>query len=60
MSELERCPFCGGPGRIYDIYREGRKFYRAMCGQRVDCCMLLNYWETPDEAATAWNARAKA
>ena len=60
MSELERCPFCGGSGLIYDIYYEGRKVFRVMCKDRQDCCMLLDCWETPGEAATAWNARAKA
>ena len=59
MSEkLIPCPFCGGPGKVYSHYRGRDLVWRAMCGARVDCCLLMNYFKTAAEAAAAWNRRA--
>lgn len=58
MSEkLTPCPFCGGKPYFYEIYSAGRKVWKVMCGERVDCCAILNEWATQEEAAQAWNKR---
>lgn len=62
MLELKPCPFCGGKPKIYNIYKnyadaDTRKVWKVMCGARVDCCALLNDFDTPEEAADAWNRR---
>jgi Lar family restriction alleviation protein len=64
MLELKPCPFCGGKPKVYDIYKkhvdaDTRKVWKVMCGARVDCCALLNDFDTPEEAADAWNRRPK-
>ena len=58
MTEpLKPCPFCGGQPYFYEIYSAGRKVWKVMCGKRVDCCAILNEWNTQKEAAEAWNKR---
>ena len=57
IEELKPCPFCGGAGMVYSIYARGKKVYKAMCGARVDCCCLLNDWDSPEEAVLVWNKR---
>ena len=65
MSELKRCPFCGGRPKFYkdtvwyvdtEDYAER---WRVVCGARVDCCYLVNDFATEQEAITAWNRRVK-
>ena len=59
MSEtLAPCPFCGGMPYFYEIYSDGRKVWKVMCGKRVDCCAILNDYSTKEEAAKAWNTRS--
>ena len=61
---LEPCPFCGGPGKIYEDLqkstdvKEPVKVWRVMCGGRVDCALLMSHFKTEQEAAAAWNTRA--
>ena len=54
-NELKPCPFCGGLPKIYEIYTHGAKVWRVMCGARVDCCAILNDFNTQDEAIAVWN-----
>ncbi len=58
MTEPKPCPFCGGKAKLYPLERYGRTVWKVMCGARVDCCFLLNDFNTREEAITAWNRRA--
>ena len=42
---------------VYEVMTRGQKRYKAMCGARVDCCLILNDYASPEEAADAWNRR---
>lgn len=56
---LSPCPFCGGNPYFYQItvrYKD-TKVWRVMCGSRVDCCAILNDYDTQEQAADAWNHR---
>ena len=65
MSDnLKPCPFCGGKPKFYEIYSSGagsKKVWKVMCGgldgKRVDCCAILNEYDTKEQAAEAWNRR---
>lgn len=59
MSEttLKPCPFCGGEPYFFEIYVRGQKVWKVMCGKRVDCCAILNDYNSQEEAAIAWNNR---
>ncbi|MBQ6664143.1 MAG: hypothetical protein IJM68_01005 [Synergistaceae bacterium] len=54
-EETRPCPFCGGKAYIYDIWKCGKKVWKVMCGARVDCCAILNDFDTQDEAVAVWN-----
>lgn len=56
-DKLRRCPFCGGEPYFYQIYARGKKVWKVMCGKSVDCCAILNDWDTKEQAADAWNRR---
>ena len=56
-EELKPCPFCDGLPKFYEIYTNGAKVWKVMCGARVDCCAILNDFDTQEEAAEAWNKR---
>lgn len=65
-EQLKPCPFCGGKPNFYQIYTHGKgskKVWKVMCGgengKRVDCCAILNEWNTQEEAANAWNKRTE-
>ena len=68
-DKLKPCPFCGGKAKIYTHikateYKNGvwteykPEVWRVMCDARVDCCALLNKFDTKQEAIEAWNRRA--
>ena len=57
-EKLKPCPFCGGLPKFYEIYANGAKVWKVMCGKRVDCCAILNEYDTQEEAAEAWNKRS--
>ena len=57
-EKLKPCPFCGGLPKFYEIYTNGAKVWKVMCGKRVDCCAILNDYSTKEEAAKAWNTRS--
>ena len=61
---LALCPFCKGPGKVYEIVhkfvdvREPVKVWRARCGARENCALLMDYFKTEEDAIAAWNTRA--
>lgn len=60
IEVIKPCPFCGGKPNFYQIYSGGvnsKKVWKVMCGARVDCCAILNEWDTKEQAAEAWNSR---
>lgn len=57
-EKLKACPFCGGEAKVYQSMAYGRTVWKVMCGARVDCCLLLNDFDTREEAFNAWNRRA--
>jgi Lar family restriction alleviation protein len=56
--KLKPCPFCGGEAKFYTVDKYDRVVWKVMCGARVDCCLLLNDFDTREEAINAWNERA--
>ena len=57
MPELKECPFCGGKGQVYKILKPNGTAWRAGCGARVDCCLLLDEFNSAEDAAKVWNRR---
>ena len=56
MSELKRCPFCGGKA---DVYRDILSSYRVACLKVVECSGgQVRWFESKGEAIEAWNKRA--
>lgn len=49
--EVNNCPFCGGKSRVYKYFS---KWY-ARCNK---CGTYSAPYDTPEEAAAAWNKRA--
>ena len=55
-EELKPCPFCGGEASIrHFAFHSGAK-YHVVC---ESCLCSVSYEWTPEEAAEAWNTRAK-
>ena len=57
--ELEHCPFCGAPGQVdADVSSSGNypTRYLACCSKCSG--MIEEWWDTPEEAADAWNGRS--
>lgn len=52
-AELKTCPFCGGEAEIIGAYN---KFYQVVC-QKCEGS-IDRFFDTPEEAAKAWNRRA--
>ena len=63
MPEMKPCPFCGGRPKFYKVpvrYVDTEDYaerWKVMCGERVDCCALLNDFASEQEAIAAWNRR---
>ena len=57
VAKARPCPFCGGKAYVYDLWKTGlkHKIWKIMCGARVDCCFILNDFDTPEDAVKAWN-----
>ena len=56
MSELKRCPFCGGEAGIdSDKIGKGKSLYYAYC--KNDCITQYGYYSSKESAITAWNTR---
>lgn len=56
MEELKPCPFCGGEAHIQTFHFR----YRVGCGTNGCIAGRLNRaFDTPEEAAAAWNRRAE-
>ena len=56
-DNLKPCPFCGGNPSFYQIFSNGRNVWKVMCGKSVDCCAILNEFDTKEQAIDAWNNR---
>ena len=56
MEELKPCPFCGSEAHIQTFHFR----YRVGCGTTGCIAGRLNRaFDTPEEAAAAWNRRAE-
>ena len=53
MSELKKCPFCGGEATIYG----SKTGYGVMCKDKTFCAVLPAGFSTKEKAITAWNTR---
>ena len=51
-TSLKPCPICGKKGRVF--MAQDSKF----CVQCLECGLTTYYFDTPDDAKTAWNRRA--
>lgn len=62
--KLKPCPFCGWHNiyilTVYTSFRDepGRKSYEVVCDSCGACISIYDEFETPEEAAEAWNHRA--
>lgn len=57
MSEIKRCPFCGGVPEVSDGTWSGSAIHiRCRCG--VQMFGGRNHFSSTEEAVTAWNRRA--
>lgn len=64
-KDMKRCPFCGSPADLYRVgsrrhtHNRGNK-YRVRCMMR-ECVAytIMSYYDSPEEAAAAWNRRAE-
>ena len=64
--EMRTCPFCGGVANLiaYEDFPDcgvPDKYFNVVCNT-PDCyasdCVDSGYYETPEDAANAWNKRA--
>ena len=54
MTELRKCPFCGGEATIYEDRHENIIYgYNVACD---NCCATI-FADTEEEAIEAWNKR---
>lgn len=51
--KVDRCPFCGGKSRVHKYFSK----YYARCNK---CNSYSAPYDTPEQAAAAWNKRAYA
>lgn len=59
--KLKPCPFCGKPGKFRTLHSNRyRESYAAGCSN-IQCAMkgYSPFYATPEEAAKAWNTRAR-
>ena len=55
--KLKPCPFCGGKAEV-EYGASGYNVYQIGC-QNGECFAYAGWGDTPEEAAEAWNRRAK-
>ena len=53
MSDLKRCPFCGGEAKIQSNLLHNYRIYCVECG-----CQTISWSESKEKAIEAWNRRA--
>lgn len=58
MSELKKCPFCGGEAMTYKTksLMLHDLCFGVMCKDTPFCCVMSGY-KTEEEAINAWNTR---
>ena len=59
MTELKKCPFCGGEAELIEYYIKGvanKKNYFVRCEHH--CCKTMNFRKT-NTAIEAWNRRVE-
>lgn len=54
MSDLMRCPFCGGEGHLYDCSTLGNLAICLACDN-----VSTTFFSTEAEAEVAWNIRSR-
>lgn len=57
-NEVLPCPFCGKKPHFYQIPAptRGKFVWKVMCSA-VDCCAILNDYDTLEQVIEAWNNR---
>ncbi len=50
MSDILRCPFCGGSARVSTV------FFHVLCNKHPDC-IVGPHGESAEEAIALWNSR---
>lgn len=60
-AELKPCPFCGAEPNAHTWQWRGKRMHKVRC-ERSACLIRpsTNGFDTPGEAAAAWNARHEA
>ena len=53
-TQIKSCPFCGGNGNLWQAMDS---MYIIQC---MNCAISSDYYETEEEAKSAWNRRSKA
>lgn len=56
MSELKRCPFCGGEAKLMRFPKCERK-YVVICENEQCMASVGNYSQSKEKAIEAWNTR---
>lgn len=56
MSDLRRCPFCGGEAILRSWTHEDGIYYTVECPK---CYVDMGEYETVEEITKAWNRRVK-
>ena len=56
VEGLKPCPFCGGDALVHrDSY--GRGLWTVSCKMHLECYAIEKYYQTREEAISAWNTR---
>ena len=61
MIELKPCPFCGAEPNAHTWQWRGKRMHKVHC-EKIACLIRpsTNGFDTPGEAAAAWNVRHEA
>lgn len=57
MTELKRCPFCGGAG-VFELSPNGNGKVIVRCSTCF--CALVHDFSSESEAAMIWNSRKRS